>query len=44
MEDRTVYFQLDTYKDCTLEMWSFKNNGEFFEEVMGVKPIIKIKN
>lgn len=44
VEDRTVYFQLDTYKDCTLEMWSFKNNGEFFEEVMGVKPIIKIKN
>ncbi|AGK98051.1 HD domain-containing protein [Clostridium pasteurianum] len=44
IEDRNVYFDLDTYKDCTLEMWSFKNNGEFFEEVMGVKPIIKIKN
>ncbi|MDF2502690.1 HD domain-containing protein [Clostridium sp.] len=43
-DDRNVYFNLDTYKDCALEIWSFKNNVEFFEEVMGIRPIIKIKN
>lgn len=44
VDDKKVYFDLDTYKDCTLEIWSFKNNGEFFEEVMGIKPVIRIKN
>lgn len=43
-EDTKLYFHLDTYKDCTLEIWSFKNNSEFFEEVMGVRPVIKIIN
>ncbi|AJA47652.1 exopolyphosphatase [Clostridium pasteurianum DSM 525 = ATCC 6013] len=43
IEDRILYFNLDTYRDCTLEMWSFKNNAEFFEEVMGVRPVIKIE-
>lgn len=44
VEDRNIYFELDTYRDCTLEMWSFKNHGEFFEEVMGVRPAVRIKN
>lgn len=43
VDDRYAYFILDTFADCTLETWNFEMHSEFFEEVMGVKPMIKKK-
>lgn len=38
-----VYFKYSCAKDTILEEWSFLNNVNFFEEVLGSKPIIKRK-
>lgn len=43
MDEKKVYFLVDAYMDMTLEIWEFENKSEFFEEVMGIKPVIKIK-
>lgn len=44
VDNRYAYFMLNSYADCTLEIWNFEIHAEFFEEVMGVKPIIKHNN
>lgn len=33
----------DTTKDMSFEEWSFERRGELFEEVVGIKPQIKIR-
>jgi exopolyphosphatase/guanosine-5'-triphosphate,3'-diphosphate pyrophosphatase len=43
MDDKKVYFSVEPYADMTLELWKFENKSEFFEEVMGIKPVINIK-
>ncbi|WP_026884561.1 HD domain-containing protein [Clostridium akagii] len=44
MDDKKVYFTVEAYNDITLEIWSFDNKAEFFEEVMGIKPVMNIIN
>ncbi len=44
MDDKKVYFTVEVNDDITLEVWSFDNKSEFFEEVMGIKPVININN
>lgn len=44
MDDKKVYFTVEVNDDITLEVWSFENKSEFFEEVMGIKPVININN
>lgn len=36
-----LLFKIKTDKDILLEKWNFNDNVNFFEEVMGIKPIIK---
>ena len=43
IDNDEVYFIISSHEDTLLEEWSFKNNAEFFQEVMGIKPIIKTK-
>jgi hypothetical protein len=31
-------------EDVTMEQWQFDENEKFFEEVFGIKAILKIKN
>lgn len=35
-----LYFNLNAEEDIILEEWNFINNSDFFEEVLGVKPLI----
>lgn len=35
-----LYFNVEANEDILLEEWNFNNNAYFFEEVMGIKPII----
>ena len=42
-DERFIYFALDTYEDCTLEIWKFEIYAEFFEEVLGLRPVIELK-
>ncbi len=42
-DERFVYFNIESYSDITLEAWCFEKNVDFFEEVLGLKPILKIK-
>jgi len=39
----TVNFNVYSEADCTLEKWDFNKNKEFFEEIIGVKPVINIR-
>ncbi len=41
-QDNAVFI-LHAVKDTLLEEWDFRNNAEFFEEVMGIRPITKHK-
>jgi exopolyphosphatase/guanosine-5'-triphosphate,3'-diphosphate pyrophosphatase len=41
-QDRAI-FNLYTSQDTLLEEWDFMNHAEFFEEVMGIQPIVKRK-
>lgn len=43
-EDDTLIIRVYSTKDIQLEKWSVEENVAYFEEVMGVKPIIKIVN
>lgn len=36
----SLYFNLNTEENIILEKWNFLNNSGFFEEVLGVKPLI----
>lgn len=40
IDKRNLIFQLPYSINTILEKWDFKNNSTFFEEVMGVTPII----
>lgn len=40
IEGEELYFSVYSDFDCTLEKWSFKKNVPFFEEVIGLRPII----
>jgi Exopolyphosphatase len=41
LEDKDLlYFNLSADEDIMLEEWNFINNSDFFEEVLGVKPLI----
>lgn len=44
MDENKIYFSIEAYKDITLENWLFQNKSEFFEEVLGMKPVIILKN
>lgn len=43
VENETVYFNVYSEADCTLEKWDFNKNKEFFEEIIGIKPVINIR-
>lgn len=43
LEGETVYFNVYSETDCTLEKWEFNRNKEFFEEIIGIKPVINIR-
>jgi exopolyphosphatase / guanosine-5'-triphosphate,3'-diphosphate pyrophosphatase len=38
-----VYFKFKSNKEILLEKWAFKKNAAFFQDVMGLKPILMIK-
>lgn len=38
---KELVLKVKTDQDILLEKWNFKDNVNFFEEVMGIKPIIK---
>lgn len=38
---RQLYFDVWSDEDIMLEEWSFASNADFFEEVMGYKPVIR---
>ncbi|MDP4143018.1 MAG: HD domain-containing protein [Bacillota bacterium] len=40
VEDKKIYFKINKNQDTLLEEWNFNNYTKFFEEVMGVKPVI----
>ena len=40
-KDNVLVISVITNEDITLERGTFKEKAEFFEEVMGVKPILK---
>lgn len=42
VENESVKFNVYSENDCTLEKWTFNKNKEFFEEVIGIKPMINI--
>lgn len=42
-EGKELAFNAEVCQETLLEKWSFTNKAEFFEEVMGVKPVLKIK-
>ena len=42
-EEKEVLFRIDTEEDLLLEEWTFEQKAEFFKEVFGVTPIMKIK-
>jgi exopolyphosphatase / guanosine-5'-triphosphate,3'-diphosphate pyrophosphatase len=37
-----ISFSIDARDNILLEEWSFNNNSSFFEEVIGIKPIIRM--
>ena len=42
-EERELVINVDTAADITLEKGLFTNRANFFEEVFGVKPVIRQK-
>lgn len=43
IKNKKLIISFKTYKDTTMEEWSFKNKSEFFEDVYGMKAIINKK-
>ncbi|RKM61040.1 HD domain-containing protein [Butyrivibrio sp. CB08] len=43
VKDRELIINIDTRDDITLEKGLFTNRADFFEEVFGIKPVIKQK-
>lgn len=42
-EDGHIIFRVNTNEDLLLEEWTFNSRIQFFEEVFGVRPILKSK-
>lgn len=40
LSGETLFFNLESEDEIILEEWNFKKNVDFFEEVVGVRPII----
>ncbi len=43
VKDKQLVINIDTKADITLEKGLFNNRASFFEEVFGIKPVIKQK-
>ncbi|WP_094548477.1 HD domain-containing protein [Petroclostridium xylanilyticum] len=43
LEEKEVIIKVETVEDALLEEWTFETKAEFFQEVFGVTPILKIK-
>lgn len=43
LDKLNVYFKIKSTKEILLEKWAFKKNSTFFQDVMGLKPILMIK-
>ena len=43
VKDKELDISIDTGADITLEKGLFKNRADFFEEVFGIKPVIRLK-
>jgi len=43
ISSKEIIFKIRSSEDTLLEEWSFASNSTFFEEVMGIKPVIKRK-
>ncbi|MDK2933447.1 MAG: exopolyphosphatase / guanosine-5-triphosphate,3-diphosphate pyrophosphatase [Clostridiales bacterium] len=42
-EDKKIMIRAETTQDTLLEEWTFETKAEFFQEVFGVTPILKMK-
>lgn len=42
--DQRLCFNVVTHQNFILEEWSFKQNVDFFEEVIGIQPFIRLKS
>ncbi len=40
LKNNMLYFNITSNDDLGLEEWNFNKRANFFEEVLGVKPII----
>lgn len=43
LDEKKVYITAETNEDTLLEEWTFVNKADFFKEVFGVTPILKVK-
>ncbi|WHH60708.1 HD domain-containing protein [Petroclostridium sp. X23] len=43
LEEKRVIIRVDAVEDALLEEWTFETKAEFFQEVFGVTPILKVK-
>ena len=43
VKDKQLVINIDTRADITLEKGLFTNRASFFEEVFGIRPVIKQK-
>lgn len=41
--DGEIHLELQSHQDILLEKWNFASRADFFEEVMGIKPVLKSK-
>ena len=42
-ENNEVTIRVDSADDILLEEWAFETKAEFFQEVFGIAPVMKIK-
>ena len=43
LSSREILFRINTSKGMLLEEWNFNNSGIYFQQVMGLRPVIKCK-
>lgn len=43
LKEKEIIFRVDSTEDILLEEWTFETKAEFFKEVFGMTPILKIK-
>lgn len=44
LKENTLYFQVSSKQDISLEKWTFNKNNDFFEEVYGLKAVLERVN